>query len=131
MLDMGEPVKVVDLARDMIRLSGLEEGRDIDIAYTGLRPGEKLFEELFAKGERFRPTAHSKVFIADNASSCVPDNLSAALTMLERRLEEGDDAELLKLLHAMIPEYQSPAHTPEPALVSTRLGAPPRVAYGD
>jgi FlaA1/EpsC-like NDP-sugar epimerase len=62
MLEMGEPVKIVDLARDMIALSGLEEGRDIDIVYTGLRPGEKLFEELFVAGEEYTPTPHPRIF---------------------------------------------------------------------
>ncbi|NTU79984.1 MAG: polysaccharide biosynthesis protein [Chloroflexales bacterium] len=131
MLDMGEPVRVVDLARDMIRLSGLEEGRDIDIVYSGLRPGEKLFEELFAKGESYRPTTHSKIFIADNASSCVPNSLMASVATLERQVEAGNDADLLKLLRTLVPEYQSPAHAPEPALIASQLGAPSLAAYGD
>jgi FlaA1/EpsC-like NDP-sugar epimerase len=63
-LDMGEPVRIVDLARDLINLSGLEEGRDIDIVFTGLRPGEKLTEELFVPGEAYQRTAHAKIFIA-------------------------------------------------------------------
>ncbi len=60
-LDMGEPIKIVDLARDLIRLSGLEEGADIEIAYTGVRPGEKLYEEVFFGGEDIWPTNHPKV----------------------------------------------------------------------
>ncbi len=65
-LDMGEPVKIVDLARDMIRLSGLELGEDIDIEFIGLRPGEKLFEELNCDGERHRPTSHPKIMVAES-----------------------------------------------------------------
>ena len=65
-LDMGEPVKIVDLARDLIRLSGLEEGRDIDIVYSGVRPGEKLFEELFAPWEAYARTRHHKIFFSGN-----------------------------------------------------------------
>jgi FlaA1/EpsC-like NDP-sugar epimerase len=60
-LDMGQPVRILDLARDMIRLAGLEVGRDIDIAFTGIRPGEKLYEELSMTDEQTRPTAHEKI----------------------------------------------------------------------
>ena len=65
-LDMGEPVRIADLAADLIRLSGLEVGRDIDIVYTGLRPGEKLFEELFGEGEDYVRTGHEKIFVCRN-----------------------------------------------------------------
>ncbi len=65
-LDMGEPVKIVDLARDMIRLSGLREGDDIEIEFTGLRPGEKLYEELYGEGEQHRRTTHPKIMVADS-----------------------------------------------------------------
>lgn len=61
-LDMGEPVKIVDLAEDFIRLSGLTPGRDIQIEFTGMRPGEKLFEELYLHSETVAPTSHPKVF---------------------------------------------------------------------
>lgn len=60
MLDMGQPVKIVDLAKDLIRLSGYEVGKDIDISFTGLRPGEKLYEELFIPGEKYDRTEHEK-----------------------------------------------------------------------
>lgn len=61
-LDMGQPVRIVDLARDMIRLSGLEVGRDIDIVFTGIRPGEKLYEDLFSSNESHSRTTHHKIF---------------------------------------------------------------------
>lgn len=64
-LDMGKPVRIADLARDMIRLSGLEEGVDIDIEYVGLRPGEKLYEELFSEKEQMTVTTNKKIFIAE------------------------------------------------------------------
>ena len=63
-LDMGEPVKILDLATDMIRLSGLRVGDDIEIEFTGLRPGEKLYEELYNEQEEHRPTTHSKIMVA-------------------------------------------------------------------
>ena len=91
LLDMGEPVKIVDLAHDLVELSGLEVGRDIDIVYTGLRPGEKLFEELFVTGEQYERTAHEKIFIAANASRIVPEGLDgSSLRWRElRRLTAG------------------------------------------
>ena len=100
-LDMGEPVKIVDLASDLIKLSGLEVGRDIEIKFIGLRPGEKMFEELFVDGEEFDRTAHEKVFVAKNGNgnahtSIRVDDLIAAAV-------EGDQFELRQLLHDMLP----------------------------
>ncbi len=66
-LDMGEPVKIADLARDMIILSGLKPGEDIRIEYTGLRPGEKMYEELFSERENFAVTRHERIFIAPDS----------------------------------------------------------------
>ncbi len=71
-LDMGEPIKILDLARDLIRLSGLEEGRDIDIVFTGMRPGEKLFEEMFLSEENYQHTIHEKIFVARNGANQLP-----------------------------------------------------------
>ena len=64
-LDMGEPVRIADLAHDMVRLSNLEVGRDIEIRYTGLRPGEKLYEELFTEHETLLDTSHPKIHSAE------------------------------------------------------------------
>ncbi|WP_434074031.1 polysaccharide biosynthesis protein [Moorella naiadis (nom. illeg.)] len=77
-LDMGEPVKIVDLARSMIILSGYEPGRDIEIAFTGIRPGEKLYEEILTAGEGVNATSHERIFIAR------PEEIDAA--RLERFL---------------------------------------------
>jgi FlaA1/EpsC-like NDP-sugar epimerase len=90
LLDMGEPVKIVDLARDLIELSGLEVGRDIDIVFSGLRPGEKLFEELFIPGEEYRRTEHQKIFIAANASSFVPADLEESIALLAHAADSND-----------------------------------------
>lgn len=108
LLDMGEPVRIVDLARDLIRLSGLQEGRDIDIEFTGLRPGEKLFEELFVAGEDYKRTKHEKIFIAANASSFVPTNLDAAIVALEQAAQDNDREAILRNLQNLIPEYAAP-----------------------
>ena len=63
-LDMGEPVKIADLAKDLIRLSGFEPGIDIKIEFTGLRPGEKLYEELLLQEEGIQKTEHNKIYVA-------------------------------------------------------------------
>jgi len=104
-LDMGEPVKIVDLAHDLIRLSGLEPGQDIDIAFTRLRPGEKLREELFSSGQKKIVTRHSQIFIArDRSSNSV--KLEEHLEELRRLLQRGDDLELKRKLREIVPEYQ-------------------------
>ena len=105
MLDMGEPVKIVDLAQDMISLSGLQVGRDIDIVFTGLRPGEKLFEEMFAAGEQYERTEHQKIYTAANASTFVPRGLDEAIADLERAAECNDRAAIVRSLQDLIPEY--------------------------
>ncbi len=108
MLDMGEPVKIVDLAQDLINLSGLEVGRDIDIAFTGLRPGEKLFEEMFAAGERYTRTQHEKIYIAANASTFVPSDLNESITLLEQAAAHDDREVIISALKHLIPEYCPP-----------------------
>jgi FlaA1/EpsC-like NDP-sugar epimerase len=102
-LDMGEPVKIADLARDMIRLSGFDEN-DIRITYTGLRPGEKLFEEVLAADENSLPTPHPKLRIAKArpAPQDLPDQLAGWLT----RPVLPDDATVREELMRWIPEYQ-------------------------
>jgi FlaA1/EpsC-like NDP-sugar epimerase len=108
MLDMGEPVKIVDLARDLIHLSGLEEGRDLDIVFTGLRPGEKLFEEMFAAGEQYERTEHQKIYIAANASTFVPQGLDESISALEQAARFDDHAAIVRSLQQLIPEYCPP-----------------------
>lgn len=107
LLDMGEPVKIMDLARDMIKLSGLEEGRDIDIVYTGILPGEKLYEELFLKDEVYHRTQHEKIFIAANASSFVPSCLDESIDELAVAAQHNDEAAIRRGLQQLIPEFQS------------------------
>jgi len=121
-MDMGEPVRIVDLARDMIRLSELSES-DIRIVYTGLRPGEKLFEELLADDEHTRPTPHPKLRIA-KAREVDPDWLDALYTWL-RQDRIPSDSEVRRDLKRWVPEYQSQVR---PRLAAV---APPRSATGD
>jgi len=107
LLDMGEPIRIVDLARDLIELSGLQEGRDIDIVFTGLRPGEKLFEELFVEGEEYVPTHHEKIFISRNGSqdSHYPVDLDKAVAELIELAHQGQDTLIREALRQIVPEY--------------------------
>ena len=121
-MDMGEPVRIVDLARDMIRLSELSES-DIRIVYSGLRPGEKLFEELLADDEHTRATPHPKLRIA-KAREVDPDWLQGLLAWLNQERLPGD-SEVRRDLKRWVPEYHSQ--------VRPRLAAVPgtRTATGD
>jgi FlaA1/EpsC-like NDP-sugar epimerase len=107
LLDMGEPIRIVDLARDLIELSGLEVGQDVDITYTGLRPGEKLFEELFVEGEEYAPTKHEKVFILHNGAtiSGPPADLQQCVADLLTAAQQGDDFQIRAKLKEIVPEY--------------------------
>lgn len=105
MLDMGQPVKIVDLAKDLIRLSGYEEGEDIDIVFTGLRPGEKLYEELFIPGERYEPTQHDKILIVQNARDVISENLDCAIAAITDAAAKNDSNLVIYLLKQLVPEY--------------------------
>ena len=107
-LDMGEPIRIVDLAKDLIRLSGYEVGKDIKIQYSGLRPGEKLFEELYIPGEEYAPTEHSKVLIACNASQMVPEGLDDTIERLVHASKMDNEMNIRMMLKKLIPEFQSP-----------------------
>ena len=107
-LDMGEPIRIVDLAKDLIRLSGYEVGKDIKIQYSGLRPGEKLFEELYIPGEEYAPTEHSKVLIACNASQMVPEGLDDTIERLVHASKMDNEMNIRTMLKKLIPEFQSP-----------------------
>ena len=116
-MDMGEPVRIVDLARDMIRLSELSES-DIRIVYTGLRPGEKLFEELLADDEHTRATPHPKLRIA-KAREVDPDWLAGLLEWLNQDRIPGD-SEVRRDLKRWVPEYHSQVRPRLAAVPGTR-----------
>jgi FlaA1/EpsC-like NDP-sugar epimerase len=100
-LDMGQPVKIVDLARQMIELSGYRVGEDIEIKFTGLKPGEKLFEELQHHTEEYAPTAHPRIMQFRGQS--VVD--ARALVELEVNLHDQDANALKQKLQRLVPEY--------------------------
>ena len=103
-LDMGEPVKISDLAKDLIRLSGLELGKDIDITYSGLRPGEKLFEELLLDEESFEKTIHRKIFICRNGTAS--REIQAEIAHAKTLVLKASTTELGRFLEEMIPGFQ-------------------------
>jgi FlaA1/EpsC-like NDP-sugar epimerase/lipopolysaccharide/colanic/teichoic acid biosynthesis glycosyltransferase len=129
-LDMGQPVKIVDLAQEMLKLSGLEPGRDIDLVFSGIRPGEKLSEALFMAQERHRRTKHEKIFVAPPSGPVDGPALEqAVLALIEQARTfdrawsqaglEPDGQEMLRLICRTIEQYQPPATPP------TQRAAPP------
>jgi hypothetical protein len=103
-LDMGEPVKIVDLATDLITLSGLRPGEDIEIQFTGIRPGEKLFEELSVADEQADKTAHPKIFIGRLEVRDLGD-VDAQLARLAEIANGGQPSELRRRIASLVPEF--------------------------
>ena len=106
-LDMGEPVKIVDLANELIRLSGLRPGVDIDIVFSGTRPGEKLYEELSTKGEDILKTAHKKIFVWRNRP-CDSEQLARILDNLSRALSASVNGTIVDAVKQAVPEFSPP-----------------------
>ncbi len=119
-LDMGEPVKIVDLARDLITLSGLQPDRDIDIVFTGLRPGEKLEERLFNEGENYTLTSHEKIFVVTDSMPIEPQTLHWGVRKLIHAAQNGERDALWGLIQSLAPECQ-------PAMPRTQ---PPEIEPG-
>jgi len=109
-LDMGEPVKIIDLARELITLSGFRPGEDIEITYTGLRPGEKLFEELSIKGEDMQPTRHPKIGIWKNITMD-RDRLYAGINELVSIASRQNHDEIVQKIKELVPEFQGNNNT--------------------
>lgn len=103
-LDMGEPVNIRYLAEQMIRLGGKQPERDVKIVYTGLRPGEKLFEELFHPLEKYKQTRHPKIYLA-RSRSVGWDRLSAQLSRAEQCIGKADDDALMTVMGQLLPEF--------------------------
>lgn len=118
-LDMGEPVKIAYLAEQLIRLSGKKPGEDIEIVYTGLRPGEKLYEELFHKSEKLSGTTHPKILLA-NSRSVDFTLLGQTLEKLAIACSKDEKQQIYDLLTELVPEHQSSLS--RNAGVESRLG---------
>jgi FlaA1/EpsC-like NDP-sugar epimerase len=103
--DMGESVKIIDLAKKMISLSGLELGRDIDIKISGLRPGEKLYEELLANEENTLPTHHEKILIAKTRQA--ENQLISLIENLVHSLNTDRNSDLVLKMKEIVPEFKS------------------------
>ncbi|HEX9005680.1 MAG TPA: polysaccharide biosynthesis protein, partial [Bacteroidota bacterium] len=128
-LDMGEQIRLADLARDMIRLQGLEEGRDIEIVYTGLLPGEKLAEELFYETDVVEPTIHEKILVCRNSvlrsaaarpGTPFAEDLTLLVEDLLRVTMSGTDERIIDHLRRIVPQYRPPT----PASVSVPAAIP-------
>ncbi len=104
-LDMGQPVRIVDMAQDLIRLSGFEPEKDIRIKYIGLRPGEKLYEELITEEEGILPTAHEKIMVL-KGRTCALDPLLEKINELVRAADCQDADRIRQLFSEVIPDYR-------------------------
>ena len=113
-LDMGEPVKIVDLAQDLIRLSGLEPGRDIEVRFTGMRPGEKLFEEIAVDEENVDKTKHPKIYVGRFRAATFAD-VERALADLHSATDAADVDTVKRVFKAIVPEYQGVVALPRAA----------------
>ncbi|MCE1227119.1 MAG: polysaccharide biosynthesis protein [Geobacteraceae bacterium] len=110
-LDMGKPVKIVDLAEELISLSGLTPHEDIEIVFTGLRPGEKLYEELLVAGEGVKPTAHHKIKVLESVV-CDLEAVTVAVDKLKLAAASADTREVMDSLKQLVPEF-SPQYAPD------------------
>ena len=104
-LDMGEPIKIVKLAEELIKLQGLEPYKDIDIVFTGLRPGEKLFEELLTAEEGTDKTYHEKIYVAKIKASFSRKQIEEMITELRKASEKLDRIQIRRILQKYVPFY--------------------------
>jgi FlaA1/EpsC-like NDP-sugar epimerase len=114
-LDMGDPLKIADLAREVIEFSGLQIGRDIDIEFTGIRPGEKLFEEMFLQSDSYERTPDQKIFVSLNGSHQSPASLpdqqvtedfDSRMNALVEAARSSDQHLIFRYLKQLVPDYK-------------------------
>jgi FlaA1/EpsC-like NDP-sugar epimerase len=107
-LDMGEQIRILDLAANLIEMYGLETGSDIDIVYSGIRPGEKLREELFQASEAHRRTKHEKIFVITDDSDDASSEMDGRISNLIELAEQLQTQAVINQLRAIIPTYRPP-----------------------
>lgn len=119
-LDMGEPIKILDLAKDLIRLSGFKEGEDIRIVFTGLKHGEKLTEELFFPTEVCEPSQHEKILVCRNGEQGASDSgaFGQSIDRLIGAAQQGALKNVKAILKQIVPEFQENIDIPETAILS-------------
>jgi FlaA1/EpsC-like NDP-sugar epimerase len=105
-LEMGKPIRILDMARDLIRLHGYEPEKDIPIQFIGLRPGEKLYEELITEGEGIVPTSHDKIMVL-RGNSYEYGPLLSGIEELLGITSGGSEMDIKKKLKELVPEYES------------------------
>jgi FlaA1/EpsC-like NDP-sugar epimerase len=105
-LDMGKPVKIVEVATNLIKLHGLEPGRDVEIIYSGIRPGEKLHETLFLASETYQRTKHEKIFVANNKQVQNVKTLEEDVSRLIYLAKQMQTQAVIEQIQAILPEYQ-------------------------
>jgi FlaA1/EpsC-like NDP-sugar epimerase len=127
-LDMGDPVKIVDLARDLIRLSGLEEGLDIEIRYTGIRPGEKLYEEVLFGDEDVRETEHAKVIrvLAEEPAAEIEAEIDELIRIA--KLFPHEEGKLREMIVALVPDFHVPERRSDVLTLRARISGEHRRA---
>jgi FlaA1/EpsC-like NDP-sugar epimerase len=128
-LDMGEPVRIYDLALDLIRLSGLTEGEDIEIVFNGVRPGEKLYEELFFSGDEVLKTSHPKIM---KARYDAPDLrvYMQIVQLIESAMRNASDSYLRRSLEEIVPDFQSPSRVMRSTPTAEVIERTPLAALG-
>jgi FlaA1/EpsC-like NDP-sugar epimerase len=120
-LDMGEPVRIVDLAHEMITLSGLKPNEDVDVVFTGVRPGEKLYEEVGTDAENVSPTGRPKILIG-KISPSAPEVVERALEELRKLADDGGEEAIRRCLGEIVPEAQLGGAVRPPAAALQRPG---------
>ena len=116
-LNMGQQVRILDLAEDLIRLSGLEPGKDIEIVFTGIRPGEKLSEDLWEEGHDFEPTQHPDIYKFDDPTNLTGEELRQKVDQLLALADQGKISDIIQFIDATLPGATL-GSTPPPELLS-------------